>query len=116
MSPLQRCAALFGLQRYQVPPHQRKNAKREEGVRRDWTSVQMSHQQGLHFFKTVVEDGGLGELEYWLCIVENILNEDQSDISQEQPDLWSINLSREKPKHVFNSGQWRKRKRPDKDF
>ena len=54
-------------------------------------------------------------LSIGLRIVENILNEDQSDISQEQPDLWSINLA-EKPKHVFNSGQWRKRKRPDKDF
>ena len=87
-----------------------------KGVRRSWTSVQMSHQQGLHFFKTVQEDGGSGELEYWLCIVENILNEDQSDISQKRPDLWSINLSREKPKHVFNRGQWRERKRPDTDF
>ena len=32
-----------------------------KGVRRSWTSVQMSHQQGLHFFKTVQEDGGSGE-------------------------------------------------------
>ena len=87
-----------------------------KGVRRRWESVQMSHQQGLHFFKTVQEDNGLGKLEYWLCIVEKILNEDQSDISQERPPLHSINLSREKPKHVFNKGQWEKRKRPDTDF
>ena len=87
-----------------------------KGVRRSWTSVQMSHQQGLHFFKTVLEDNGAGNFEYWLCIVENILNEDQTEISEESPDLHCINLSREKPKHMFNSGQWATRKRPDTDF
>ena len=87
-----------------------------KGVRRSWTTVQMSHQQGLHFFKTVLKDNGAGDFEYWLCIVENILNEDQTEISEESPDLHCINLSREKPKHVFNSGQWTTRNRPDTDF
>jgi hypothetical protein len=87
-----------------------------KGVRSSWTSVQMSHQQGLHFFKTVLEDDAAGKFEYWLCIVENILNEDQTEISEESPDLHCINLSREKPKHMFNSGQWATRKRPDTDF
>jgi len=87
-----------------------------KGVRRSWTSVQMSHQQGLHFFKTVLEDNGTGKLEYWLCIVENILNESQNDISEESPNMHCINVSREKPKHIFNAGQWATRKRPDTDF
>ena len=87
-----------------------------KGVRREWKTVSMSHQQGLHFFNTVEKDDGRGKYEYWLCIVENILNEDQTNISVEPPVIHPINLSREKPKHIFNSGQWSVRNRPDTDF
>jgi hypothetical protein len=87
-----------------------------KGVRREWKSVSMSHQQGLHFFRTVEKDDGGGKYEYWLCIVEKILNEDQTEVSKESPPIHPINLSREKPKHIFNFGQWSARNRPDTDF
>tara|TARA_Y100000591_G_C21269597_1_gene422115 strand:- start:30 stop:482 length:453 start_codon:yes stop_codon:yes gene_type:complete len=87
-----------------------------KGVRGPWNSVSMSHQQGLHFFRTVQMDDGQGKYEYWLCVVDNILNSDHTEVSSEQPGIHPINLSREKPKHIFNEGQWSKRYRPDTDF
>jgi len=87
-----------------------------KGRRREWDSVAMSHQQGLHFFRTVEKDNGKGNLEYWICVVEKILNEEQTDVSKEEPKLHAINLTLEKPKHIFNRTQWRNRNRPDKDF
>jgi hypothetical protein len=87
-----------------------------KGVRGEWKSVSMTHQQGLHFFRTVEKDDGLGKFEYWLCIVDNVLNKDQTDISEDSPTIHPIHLSIEKPKYIFNFGQWSVRNRPDTNF
>ena len=82
---------------------------------REWETVKMKHQQGLHYYKTVKEDDGDGLIEYWICIVENILNESKTAISGDQPPIWSINLTKEKPDYIF-SKSWKNRIRPDDDF
>jgi hypothetical protein len=82
---------------------------------REWETVKMKHQQGLHYYKTVEEDDGVGLIEYWICIVENILNESKTAISGDPPTIWSINLTKEKPDYIF-SKSWKNRIRPDDDF
>jgi hypothetical protein len=90
--------------------------KSKEGGWDDGESVKMTHQQGLHYFLTVEEDNGGGKYEYWLCIVDKIINDEKDDISKEISGIYPINLNLAKPDYIFNSTQWSKRVDPDKDF
>ena len=89
-----------------------------KGNEREWVGVAMTHQQGLTYFRTVNEDGGEGKIEYWLCVVENVLTEDLKDYNTNEKTIgiWPINLSRAKPKHTFNPTHWKKRISPDDDW
>ena len=64
------------------------------------------------------EDGGEGKIEYWICVVENVLTEDLKDYNTDEKTIgiWPINLSRAKPKHTFNPTHWKKRISPDDDW
>ncbi len=91
-----------------------------KGTHRNWVRVEMSHQQGLHFFKTVQDDNDSGEIEYWLCVVEYVLTEDSQayniKVWPEHEDgvtIHAINLSKAKPKHAFTKTHWEKRFSPD---
>ena len=86
-----------------------------KGQRREWVSAKWTNQQGITYYRTIEEDKGQGKLEYWICIVENILNEEETEISSIEPDIWPINVSREKPDFSI-SPSWKTRLHPDKDF
>ena len=94
-----------------------------KGTERNWGRVQMTHQQGIHFFKTVDEDKGEGKIEYWLCVVEYVLTEDLKDYNtevypkhSEGVAIHTINLSKAKPKHAFIKNSWTNRIEPDRDW
>lgn len=94
-----------------------------KGTERNWGRIQITHQQGMHFFKTVDEDKGEGKIEYWLCVVEYVLTEDLKDYNTEvypkHPEgvtIHPINLSKAKPKHAFTKTSWTNRIKPDRDW